>query len=67
MNSTLYVRRIGDISHVRVRLLAYPRLAFGNRAVAPLVQGIPELGSVLAPRMNRLDIPTAGQSSNLLF
>ena len=57
MNSNFDFRRIGDISHVRLRLLAYPRLAFGNRAVAPLAQGIPELGSVLSPRMNRLDIP----------
>src|SRR6185503_993663 len=57
MNSNVYFRRIGDISHVSMYLLAYPRLTFGNRAVAPLAHGIPELGSVLAPRMNRLDIP----------
>lgn len=57
MNSNVYGRRIGDISHISVRLLADPRLVFRNRAVTPLVQGVSELGSVLAPRMNRLDIP----------
>ena len=57
MNSIVYFRRIGDVSHFSVRFLADPRLAFGNRSIAPFVQRIPELGSASMSRVDRLDIP----------